>query len=120
MILTSGTTGTPKGAGRDVPLSLSPVGGPLSKVPFRSGDVAQISAPMFHALGFTQGLLQIGLGCDARAAAPLRARRDARQPRAAIASTTWVIVPVMLQRVLALTPEQWRGPRPLARCGSST
>ena len=62
VILTSGTTGTPKGAGRDVPFSLSPIGGPLSKVPFRSGDVAQISAPMFHALGFTQGLLQIGLG----------------------------------------------------------
>src|SRR5262249_42484502 len=33
VILTSGTTGTPKGAGRDVPFSLSPVGGPLSKVP---------------------------------------------------------------------------------------
>ena len=38
VILTSGTTGTPKGAGRDVPFSLAPVGGPLSKVPFHSGD----------------------------------------------------------------------------------
>ena len=106
VILTSGTTGTPKGAGRDVPVSLAPVGGPLSKVPFRSGDVAQISAPMFHALGFTQGLLQIGLG-----ATLILPRRFS--PAAALDSlatnrvTTWVIVPVMLQRVLALEPDQW-------------
>ncbi len=106
VILTSGTTGTPKGAGRDVPVSLAPVGGPLSKVPFRSGDVAQVSAPMFHALGFTQGLLQIGLG-----ATLILPRRFS--PAAALDSlannrvTTWVIVPVMLQRVLALESDQW-------------
>ena len=106
VILTSGTTGTPKGAGRDVPISLSPVGGPLSKVPFRSGDVAQISAPMFHALGFTQALLQVGLG-----ATLVLERRFV--PTVTLASlskhrvTTWVIVPVMLQRVLALNPAQW-------------
>ncbi len=106
VILTSGTTGTPKGAGRDVPTSLSPVGGPLSKVPFRSGDVAQISAPLFHALGFTQGLLQIGLG-----ATLVLERRFV--PTVTLASlsrhrvTTWVIVPVMLQRVLALSQAQW-------------
>ena len=108
MILTSGTTGTPKGAGRDVPLSLSPIGGPLSKVPFRSGDVAQISAPMFHALGFTQGLLQIGLGATLvlqRRFAPTETLDSLARNRV----TTWVIVPVMLQRVLALTPEQWGG-----------
>ena len=83
MILTSGTTGTPKGAGRDVPVSLSPIGGPLSKVPFRSGDVAQISAPMFHALGFTQGLLQIGLGATLVLQRRFGPERDARQPRPA-------------------------------------
>ncbi len=106
MILTSGTTGTPKGAGRDVPISLSPVGGPLSKVPFRSGDVAQISAPLFHALGFTQGLLQIGLGATLvleRRFTPVGALDSLANNRV----TTWVIVPVMLQRVLALDPETW-------------
>ena len=105
VILTSGTTGTPKGAGRDVPVSLAPVGGPLSKVPFRSGDIAQISAPLFHALGFTQALLQIGLG----ATLVLERRFAPEQTLASLARhrvTTWVIVPVMLQRVLALTPEQ--------------
>ena len=105
VILTSGTTGTPKGAGRDVPVSLSPVGGPLSKVPFRSGDVALISAPLFHALGFTQGLLQVGLG----ATLVLERRFVPVETLATIARhrvTTWVIVPVMLQRALALDPEQ--------------
>jgi fatty-acyl-CoA synthase len=108
VILTSGTTGTPKGAGRDVPLSLSPVGGPLSKVPFRSGDVAQVSAPLFHALGFTQGLLQIGLGATLvleRRFVPATTLASLSRHRV----TTWVAVPVMLQRVLALTPEEWAG-----------
>ena len=36
-ILTSGTTGTPKGAPRAEPRSLALIGGLLSKVPFRSG-----------------------------------------------------------------------------------
>ncbi len=106
VILTSGTTGTPKGAGRDVPVTLSPVGGPLSKVPFRSGDVAQVSAPVFHALGFTQGLLQIGLG----ATLVLQRRFTPEGVLDSLAKnrvTTWVIVPVMLQRVLALDPDAW-------------
>ncbi len=104
VLLTSGTTGTPKGAGRDVPLSLAPVGGPLSKVPFRSGDVTQISAPLFHALGFTQGLIQIGLA----ATLVLQRRFAAAETLDSLARnrvTTWVTVPVMLQRLLALGPE---------------
>ena len=114
VILTSGTTGTPKGAGRDVPISLSPVGGPLSKVPFRSGDVAQISAPLFHALGFTQGLLQIGLGATLvlqRRFVPAGALDSLASNRV----TTWVIVPVMLQRVLALEPGAAGPDRDLSR-----
>ena len=100
VILTSGTTGTPKGAGRDVPFSLSPVGGPLSKVPFHSGDVAQICAPMFHALGFSQALLQIGLG----ATIVLQRRFDEGAVFTSIERhrvTTLIVVPVMLQRLLA-------------------
>jgi fatty-acyl-CoA synthase len=101
VIMTSGTTGTPKGAGRDVPVSLSPVGGPLSIVPFRSGDITQISAPLFHALGFTQGLLQIGLGATLvlqRRFGSLEALESLARNRV----TSWIVVPVMLQRVLSL------------------
>ncbi len=108
VILTSGTTGTPKGAGRDVPWSLSPVGGPLTRVPFRSGEVTEVCAPMFHALGFSQMLLAIGL----RSTIVLQRRFD---PRAVLDSlernrvTTMVAVPVMLQRMLAMSPEHWTG-----------
>jgi fatty-acyl-CoA synthase len=106
VILTSGTTGTPKGAGRDVPFSLSPVGGPLSKVPFHSGDIAQICAPMFHALGFSQALLQIGLG----ATIVLQRRFDEAAVFESIERNrvnTLIVVPVMLQRLLAFDARQW-------------
>lgn len=108
VILTSGTTGTPKGAGRDVPVSLAPVGGPLSRVPFRSGDVALISAPLFHALGFTQALLQVGLGATLvleRRFVPAQTLRTLAAQRV----STWVAVPVMLQRMLALEVADWEG-----------
>src|SRR3954470_13482849 len=52
IILTSGTTGTPKGANRSTPPSLAPIGGILSHVPFKSGEVTSLPAPMFHALGY--------------------------------------------------------------------
>jgi fatty-acyl-CoA synthase len=112
VIMTSGTTGTPKGAGRDVPVSLSPVGGPLSKVPFHSGDVTQISAPLFHALGFTQGLLQIGLG----ATLVLQRRFDGAEVLKSLEQhrvNTWIVVPVMLQRSLQLATE-WIAGRDLS------
>ena len=101
VILTSGTTGAPKGAGRDVPFSLAPIGGPLSRVPFRAGEVTQICTPMFHALGFTQALLQIGLG----ATMVLERRFDERALLASVQRhgvTALVLAPVMLQRLLAL------------------
>ena len=101
MILTSGTTGAPKGADREVPSSLAPVGGPLSRVPFRARGVTQLCAPLFHALGFTQLLLAVGLG----ATIVLQRRFD---PSAVLESVerhgvdTMVVVPVMLQRMVAL------------------
>src|SRR5437588_4541146 len=61
-ILTSGTTGTPKGAPRSEPKSLGLIGGLLSKVPFKAGEVTEPSAPRVHALGFAQALVGIGLG----------------------------------------------------------
>ena len=101
VILTSGTTGAPKGADREVPASLAPVGGPLSRVPFRARGVTQLCAPLFHALGFTQLLLAVGLG----ATIVLQRRFD---PAAVLESVerhgvdTMVVVPVMLQRMVAL------------------
>ena len=88
-ILTSGTTGTPKGAPRSEPRSLSLIGGLLSKVPFRAREVTELCVPMFHALGFVQAIVGVGLGLDARRAPALRPRDDARQPRGAPRDARW-------------------------------
>jgi len=99
IILTSGTTGTPKGAQRDEPLSLLPFGGLFDKVPFRSGDVTECCAPLFHALGLTMGMLGVALGNTL----VLRRRFD---PAAVLRSLeenkvgTVIVVPVMLSRML--------------------
>jgi fatty-acyl-CoA synthase len=108
VVLTSGTTGTPKGAGRDIPFSLAPVGGPLSKVPFRAGDVAHIAAPLFHALGLSQAVLQIGLGSTI----VLHRRFDEGAVLDSIEQnrvTTLVVVPIMLQRLLTFGEGEWHG-----------
>ncbi len=101
VILTSGTTGAPKGADRAVPWSLAPVGGPLSRVPFRARGVTQLCAPLFHALGLTQLLLAVGLG----ATIVLQRRFDAAAVLESLERhgvDTMVVVPVMLQRMVAL------------------
>lgn len=101
IVLTSGTTGAPRGAARDVPFSLSPIGGALTMVPFKACETTQISAPLFHALGFTQLLLAVALRST------LVLQRWAR-PEELLASlsrnrvTAVVTVPVILQRVVAL------------------
>jgi fatty-acyl-CoA synthase len=108
VILTSGTTGTPKGADRDVPMSLAPVGGVLSKVPFRARGVTQLCAPIFHALGFSQMLLGIALGSTlvvSRRFDPVDVLDSIESNRV----STLVAVPVMLQRILAADPAEYEG-----------
>ena len=62
VLLTSGTTGTPKGAPRDVALSLALPGGYLSKIPLRSGRKVVLAAPGFHAWGLLSSVIALGLG----------------------------------------------------------
>jgi fatty-acyl-CoA synthase len=100
-ILTSGTTGSPKGAPRSEPRSLSLLGGLLSKVPFRAGEVTELCVPMFHALGFMQGMVGIGLGSTL----VMRRRFDPEQTLDSLEehkATAMVVVPVMLQRIVDL------------------
>jgi acyl-CoA synthetase (AMP-forming)/AMP-acid ligase II len=107
-ILTSGTTGSPKGAPRSEPKSLAPVGGLLSKVPFRAREITELCAPMFHALGFSGMILSVALGSTL----VLRRKFD---PKATLDSlernhsTAMVVVPVMLQRILDLGDEAFEG-----------
>src|ERR1700744_3007524 len=101
VILTSGTTGTPKGAPRDEPKSLGIIGGLLSKVPFRARETTELAVPMFHALGFAGMALGLALGST------LVVRRHF-DPEATLDSledneaTALIVVPVMLQRMLEL------------------
>ncbi len=99
IILTSGTTGTPKGATRSEPKSLIQIGALLDKVPFRTRGTHAIGAPLFHALGFATMALSIGMGCTLllrRRFKPETFAEDLAKSDAA------VVVPVMMRRVLAL------------------
>lgn len=62
VLLTSGTTGTPKGAPRDIDITLAAPGGFLSKIPMRAGRSVLIAAPLFHAWGLSTSMLAFGLG----------------------------------------------------------
>jgi acyl-CoA synthetase (AMP-forming)/AMP-acid ligase II len=104
VILTSGTTGTPKGANRSQPKSLLPAAGLLSKIPLRAEEPWMIAAPMFHSWGFAHFTLGMALGAQL----VLRRRFDPEGTLSAIAQhecTTLAVVPVMLSRILELPPE---------------
>jgi fatty-acyl-CoA synthase len=99
IILTSGTTGTPKGANRSTPPSLAPIGGVLSHVPFKAGEVTSLPAPMFHALGLLHATIAMMLGSTLvlrRRFKPAHVLEDIEKHRV----TALVVVPVMLSRIL--------------------
>ena len=108
VLLTSGTTGTPKGAPRTTPRSLAALGAILSKVPFRAGEATYIAPPMFHALGFAQSAFAVGLGSTI-----VVSRRFKPEPAlTAMAErrcSALVVVPVQLARILALGDDALRG-----------
>jgi acyl-CoA synthetase (AMP-forming)/AMP-acid ligase II len=101
VILTSGTTGTPKGANRSQPESLDPAAALLSKIPLHARETTMIAAPMFHSWGFAHFTLGMGLAStlvlkrkfDPEATLALTAQHQA---------TALVVVPVMLQRMVDL------------------
>lgn len=103
VVLTSGTTGTPKGAPRAPSPSalVGPLTTVLSSIPLRAGEPMLVAPPLFH--GF--GLAYLGMALLLRAPLVLRRRFDAEATLAAIAAhrvATLVGVPVMLQRLLEL------------------
>jgi acyl-CoA synthetase (AMP-forming)/AMP-acid ligase II/carbon monoxide dehydrogenase subunit G len=106
VILTSGTTGTPKGASRGSPQSLDPAVALLSKIPLNNRQVTHIAAPLFHSWGFAHFSLGLILGSTY----VLRRKFD---PEACLAEVSrhrcdsLVVVPVMMQRIMEL-PEETR------------
>ena len=108
VVLTSGTTGAPRGAARGVSRELDAVVGLLARIPFRLRDVTLISSPLFHAWGL--GTVGIGIGLSATLV--LERRFDPESVLAAIERhrvRVLVVVPVMLQRILELPIETRRG-----------
>ncbi|HOB49038.1 MAG TPA: long-chain-fatty-acid--CoA ligase FadD2 [Mycobacterium sp.] len=99
IILTSGTTGTPKGANRHAPPTLAPIGGVLSHVPFKAGEVTSLPSPMFHALGYLHATIAMTLGSTLvlhRRFRPQTVLEDVPKHKV----TAIVVVPVMLSRML--------------------
>jgi fatty-acyl-CoA synthase len=104
VILTSGTTGAPKGAARKEPDSLEPMAAMLSKIPLRAQGATMIAAPMFHSWGFAHFTLSLPLASTL----VLRRRFDPEDTLRAVAqhrASALALVPVMLQRILELGPE---------------
>jgi fatty-acyl-CoA synthase len=103
VILTSGTTGTPKGAPRSE-AGLGAAVSLMSRMPLRYGWRTHIAAPLFHTWGFAHLALSMLLGSTV----VLRRRF---LPETCLATTaeercdSLVVIPVMLQRILELPEE---------------
>src|SRR5581483_3264732 len=104
IILTSGTTGTPKGAQRSQPEGLSALAALLSKIPRRSRETVMIAAPLFHSWGFLHFMLSL----PTAATMVLRPKFDPEETLRLTAehrARVLAVVPVMMQRILALPEE---------------
>ena len=100
VILTSGTTGTPKGAPRSE-AGLGAAVSLLSRMPLRYGWRTHIAAPLFHTWGFAHLALSMLLGSTV----VLRRRFEPEACLAAVRDEgceSLVVIPVMLQRILNL------------------
>jgi acyl-CoA synthetase (AMP-forming)/AMP-acid ligase II len=107
VILTSGTTGTPKGARLARPGGLEPLAQLLKVVPINAGSAYMIPAPLFHAHGYGQLVLGSSLGCTV----VLPRRFEAERTLALIERhrvDALAAVPVMLKRIMDLPPETRR------------
>jgi fatty-acyl-CoA synthase len=104
VILTSGTTGSPKGAQRRQPESLDPAAALFDMIPLRARESTMLAAPMFHSWGFAHFTLAMALSSTL----VMRRKFDPEDTLAACAQhecTALIVVPVMLQRILELPPE---------------
>ncbi len=114
VVLTSGTTGTPKGARRPTPKGLGAAVALLSRIPLRAGERILMAAPLFHSWGLSA--LQVGM--PLRATLVMQRRFDPEACLRAIQEhrcTAVFAVPVMLQRIMARCPRRsGRGTTPAA------
>ncbi|OBI22445.1 acyl-CoA synthetase [Mycobacterium sp. E2327] len=105
ILLTSGTTGTPKGANQTGGnAGIGTLKAILDRTPWRAEENIVIVAPMFHAWGFSQLIFAASMACtvitrrkfDPEATLDLIDRHQA---------TGLAVVPVMFDRIMELPPE---------------
>ena len=110
IILTSGTTGRPKGAARSAPGALAgmvELVAFLECIPYRARGVTVLAAPAFHAWGLANVTLGMGLQSTlvmTRRFDPKRTLELVEKHRA----DTLAAVPVMIQRILDLDEQDIR------------
>lgn len=104
VVLTSGTTGTPKGAPRGGG-NLAAAVALLQRMPLRTGWRCHVAAPMFHTWGYAHLALGMLLGTTlvlSRRFDPLSMLHTLSAHRC----DSLAVIPVMLQRVLELPPAE--------------
>ena len=104
VLLTSGTTGTPKGAKRAAGGDVSTLVVMLERIPWRTEENVVVAAPMFHAWGFGQLIIAATMSCTVI----MRRRFDPEATMAMVAThraTGLGLVPVMLERMVDLPDE---------------
>ena len=121
VILTSGTTGTPKGAprgesGLDGAVAL------LSKMPFKTNGTTYIVAPLFHTWGWAHLNMAMLLGSKI----VLRRKFDPADCLETIQkydADSLIVIPVMMQRIMKLSEDErsgdWSRLRVVAASGSA-
>lgn len=104
IILTSGTTGTPKGARRPEPKTYMPASSIMSRIPMKHHRPSFLAAPMFHTWGFAQIQLALALRSTMilqRKFTPEAAVQVIEKNRPYFIA----MVPTMLRRMLEAVPE---------------
>ncbi|RYU09747.1 acyl-CoA synthetase [Nocardioides iriomotensis] len=104
IILTSGTTGTPKGAPRSE-AGIDSAVALLSRLPLRQGWRTHIAAPLFHTWGWAHWALAMLLGSTI----VLRRKFDPASCLSTVEDEgcdSLVVIPVMLQRILQLPQDE--------------
>ncbi len=105
ILLTSGTTGTPKGANQSGGnAGLGTLKAILDRTPWRAEETIVIVAPMFHAWGFSQLVFAASMACTV-------VTRRKFDPEATLdlidrhRATGLAVVPVMFDRIMELPAE---------------
>lgn len=108
VLLTSGTTGTPKGAARSADGGGGALAAMFDRIPWRAGEPVVVAAPAFHAFGFGQVAIAFTIACPVvlrRRFDPAATMRLVDQYRA----TGLAVVPVMIERIVDLPAAERAG-----------